>query len=221
MRYDELNTLDAHLRRLLARVPVDALIDVGAHQGGAGLRFRHAGFHGPIHSFEPVSANYERLTDVAAADASWSVSRVALGSAAGEATINTFPDGDFDSLHEPTGYGAGRFTKVRSRASEVVTVRTLDEVMAEPALAAARRVFLKIDTQGHDLEVVRGGETSIDRIVGLQFELSMKPVYEDAPSAVEALDYALRLGFEVTGLFPITRDRDGLRVVEFDCVMLR
>jgi hypothetical protein len=28
-------------------------------------------------------------------------------------------------------------------------------------------------------------------------------------------------GFQVTGIFPVARDKDNLRIVEFDCVMLR
>jgi hypothetical protein len=40
------------------------------------------------------------------------------------------------------------------------------------------------------------------------------------PSYHEALAELERLGFAVTGMFPVTRDA-GLRVIEFDCVMVR
>jgi hypothetical protein len=40
------------------------------------------------------------------------------------------------------------------------------------------------------------------------------PYYLDSIAALE------KLGFEVTGLFPIARD-NALRVIEFDCVMVQ
>jgi hypothetical protein len=34
-----------------------------------------------------------------------------------------------------------------------------------------------------------------------------------------ALEHYEAIGFQITGIFPVARDRDKLRVVEFDCVM--
>jgi hypothetical protein len=42
-----------------------------------------------------------------------------------------------------------------------------------------------------------------------------------AAKASYAAERLTELGFEVTGMFPVTRDRDLLRVVEFDCVLRR
>jgi hypothetical protein len=39
------------------------------------------------------------------------------------------------------------------------------------------------------------------------------------PSLAEGLGQLEDLGFEVTGMFPVTRDRDRLGAVEFDCVL--
>jgi hypothetical protein len=50
-------------------------------------------------------------------------------------------------------------------------------------------------------------------------ELPVVPIYEGMPSLVEGLGQLEDLGFEVTGMFPVTRDRDRLGAVEFDCVL--
>jgi hypothetical protein len=41
------------------------------------------------------------------------------------------------------------------------------------------------------------------------------------PGLAVTLERLDQLGFEVTGMFPVTRDRDLLRVIEFDCVLRR
>jgi len=59
------------------------------------------------------------------------------------------------------------------------------------------------------------------RVLALQLEVPVKHVYDGMPPLPQTLDRLAELGFEPTGMFPVTRDRDLLRVVEFDCVLRR
>jgi hypothetical protein len=38
---------------------------------------------------------------------------------------------------------------------------------------------------------------------------------------MEVITECNRLGFEITGMFPVSRDANNLAIVEFDCVMTR
>jgi len=42
-------------------------------------------------------------------------------------------------------------------------------------------VFLKMDTQGYDLEVFKGASGCLDLIQGIQSELSVQPLYKNMP----------------------------------------
>lgn len=101
-----------------------------------------------------------------------------------------------------------------SRSGQLDSV--IDELGGKRVL---RNVYLKMDTQGFDLEVVRGASATLSWVRALQTEISMRPLYQDAPSYQETLDVLIQRGFGVTGLFPIARD-ELMRVVEFDCVMV-
>ncbi len=81
------------------------------------------------------------------------------------------------------------------------------------------RVFLKSDTQGYDLNVMRGAVGCLHRIAALQVEVSIRRVYKGAPTYLEVLAELSGHGFEITGMFPVQRDPQ-LRVVNFDCVMI-
>src|SRR5581483_998862 len=101
-----------------------------------------------------------------------------------------------------------------------VQVRTLKSVLPElQARFAFRRPYLKLDTQGYDLEVMRGaGETLSSAIAALQTETSMIAIYKGMPNYLEVIQFLNQRGFEVTALQPVARDRL-LRVAELDCVM--
>src|SRR5215218_10092126 len=104
---------------------------------------------------------------------------------------------------------------------ENIEVRRLDEIAKRhPALSGARRALLKTDTQGFDLEVIRGAGAFLTRTVAVQIELSVLPIYENVPCYQDVIDELTAIGFALSGLFPVTLDRD-LRVIEFDGVFVR
>jgi hypothetical protein len=128
----------------------------------------------------------------------------------------------FSSLLEPTAFSRGHFGAASEVAHvEEVAMRRLEDVLPECTDGIAEpRVFLKLDTQGYDLQVLHGGGAALARVQALQSELSVRPLYQGAPSYVEALDRIRQHGYELSGVFPLERSAD-LRIIEFDCVMVR
>jgi FkbM family methyltransferase len=207
-------TLAYQLRDLLDRVNIDLLIDVGGYEGEYGKLLRAAGYRGPIVSYDPAPA--VELLDCARKDGAWTVRPVACSDAAGTATLHRYPGMShaFNSLHTETSLMAERFPVGTARQTTVETVR-LDSEPFE-----AHDVFLKIDTQGHDLHVLEGAAGILDRVRLVQMELSVLPIYEQTPPFDVAVGRVRDLGFTPTGFFPIT-SMDGMRVIEFDGVFIR
>jgi FkbM family methyltransferase len=215
-------TLGRHVAALLERLEVDCVIDVGAHEGGFGRLIRDNGWAGRLVSFEPVRSSFERLQAAAAPDASWTPHRLALGREAGRAAMHVTEGTVFSSFHERSETGAELWPAwTRTVRDEQVDVTRLDVVLDTLGIEPApQRMFLKMDTQGHDLEVFAGATGVLDRVVGLQSEVSLRPIYQGIPSFRDALATFEDAGFAITGLYPVTRDPDW-RVVEYDCVMIR
>ena len=46
-------------------------------------------------------------------------------------------------------------------------------------------------------------------------------IYDGVPRMTEAIDAFQQAGFYVTGMFPVSRELETGRVLEFDCVMVR
>ena len=55
----------------------------------------------------------------------------------------------------------------------------------------------------------------------MQAELALMTIYEGMPRLPGALADYEAAGFEVTALYPVSRERRTARVLEFDCVMVR
>jgi FkbM family methyltransferase len=216
-----------HVRELFAMLGVDCVLDVGANIGQYHEFLRlHVGYTGAVVSFEPVGELYERLAAASAGDPRWSVRRLALGEADGDAQINVMAERTLSSLL-PRDEAALRsmgyekyLRETEVARTETIPVRRLDAVFTEVVPAAARSVFLKSDTQGFDMAVIRGARASLDRLSAIQIELPVRPVYRGAEDYLDALAELSGLGYEVTGLFPVQRDAT-LRVVNIDAIMIR
>ena len=79
--------------------------------------------------------------------------------------------------------------------------------------------MLKVDTQGHDLAVLRGCGDRLRAFRVVVLEASNRAIYEDIPQLMDYLSFMQSHGFELTGTFPIRRD--GQHVIEFDCTFVR
>lgn len=215
-----------HLERLFRRLGVDAVLDVGANVGQFHEFLRlFLRYDGLIVSFEPIRELYEHVERLARADPRWTAHRLALGDVDSSAVINVFAERTLSSFLERDeqalrAMGYSKYLRETELArTEEVPVRRLDGVLHEYIPDPGARIFLKSDTQGFDMSVIRGATGCLDRIAALQIELSIRHVYKGAPSYSEALRELTALGFEITGMFPVQRDPQ-LRVVNFDCVMI-
>ncbi|HLY45601.1 MAG TPA: FkbM family methyltransferase [Stellaceae bacterium] len=212
-----------HLRQLFWKYQIECVVDVGANAGHYGRFLRHeVGYDGLIVSIEPLPRCFARLAETAAGDPDWMVLNCALGATAGQAQLNEMAYDQLSSFLEPKHDQAPHMAPLNQVRGRVpVQVRRLDAVLTDiEACRPLGPIYLKLDTQGFDLKVVAGAGSIIERVCGLQTEVSIVPIYHamtDWRSAIGALE---ELGFELSGLWAVNRD-PALRAVEFDCVMVR
>jgi FkbM family methyltransferase len=211
------------LRKLLGLLEVDLVIDVGANVGQyRDFLRRDVGYEGPIVSFEPIPWHVETLRQRARSDPRWHIEGCALGMLAGRASFNVMAESQFSSFLTPDHTVIGRFEEVNRVKTKVdVEVRRLDDVFADiDNRYGCRRPYLKIDTQGFDLEVIAGAEASLARICALQTEASVKRIYAGAPDYARTIEILQDKGFELSGIFNNNPSAHFPLLIEFDCFMI-
>jgi FkbM family methyltransferase len=210
-------------RRIFDLLNIECVIDVGANLGQYRDFIRlEVGFEGPIHSFEPVASLVGQLKQRQASDPSWFVHPFALGAQNVKKEINVMAATVFSSFLRPNNESVPEYTALNTvKSTERVTIRRLDDVLTQELSGVdLGRTYLKLDTQGFDLEVLKGGAFAVSKIPALQTELSFQPFYAGMPNFRDALDAFGCAGFVVSDLFLVAEDKQ-LMAAEFDCLMIR
>lgn len=219
--YPAPHTLAWHLREIITQRQVDLVVDVGAHHGGYAQLVRETvGYRGALVSIEPASAAYARVRERFGSDPQWHGLRVALGSAAGQATLNLYDKTVQNSLHLGSSFGTARFAELGAPAgAEAVAVERLDEILPpwDPS-----SVLLKVDTQGHDLQVLAGSSGILHLVPAVQIEVQTEPTYEAGADYLEVLAALHAQTYDLLGLWPVTRRRrGGLALLTMDALFVR
>jgi FkbM family methyltransferase len=214
--------LGLHSAKVFRQLQINCVIDVGAHVGGYGSWLRSNGYDGHIVSFEPVSRNFRLLSQRCVAESKWTAHQLALGSRDEERQINVTNATNFSSFYTPTAKSRLEFGDMSAiTTTESVTVKRLDTIFADVMPQIAKpRIYLKIDTQGWDLEVLNGASGCIDKVAAVQSEVSVQALYSGMPGLGESFQTLQDLGFTLSGLFPVVHD-SSLAVIELDCVAIR
>jgi len=210
-----------NLLAIMGRFNVNLVLDVGANVGQYASQLRQAGYRGRIVSFEPVSTAHAELARTAAADPGWLVApQMALGSEDGRIAIQISNRTDMSSILPIREETLVALPKSYNVGCEEVPVARLDRIFDEYA-GAGDRPFLKVDTQGFERQVLVGATGVLDRLAGIQLEMSLQPLYSGEAGYLELIAYLDERGFEPALILPGYFSKQLGRQLQIDGVFVR
>ncbi len=191
------------MRRLSARRRQLVVFDVGANVGQSVNRFRETLDDPIIHSFEPEPTTFSELRRRKGGVPGIHLNNFALGSSRGMAELNQNTNSDMSSILQP---GTDSWGTIDGKTS--VEVRTLDEYCDDHGVTHID--ILKSDTQGYDLEVLKGAERLMahGRIKLIYIEIIFSRMYEKLPRADEVYAYLADHGFSLVSFYEIHYQRE-------------
>lgn len=209
------------IRQVIRHCEIDLVLDVGANRGQyVSMLRRRVGYRGKVISFEPVSSIHEHLLRKLGGDRNWSLQTCALGSEETEQPINVMELDVFSSFLTPAGELPDRFRiENKVQRTETVPVRTLTSFFERGLIPADKNIFLKMDTQGFDFEVMKGASEYLHRIRAVQTELSFHELYRNMPSWQEVTSFLYGAGFILAGLYEVCSENT--RLLEADGIFVR
>jgi FkbM family methyltransferase len=184
---------------LLGNNPL-TIVDVGA-SGGVDLRWHNftTFFKGVL--FEPDPREYDRLKHSGRNDLI--ILNAALLDSVSEIDFHLCRKQQVSSVYLPNFNILNRFYD-RERFEVLKTIRlktdTLDNQLRNNGILEID--FIKIDTQGSELSVLKGSTDSLKNAIGLEVEVEFVDLYEKQPLFSEVDSFVRKFGFE---LFDIKR----------------
>ncbi len=167
------------------------IFDVGANVGQSCTAYAAALPDARIHAFEPVPATFDKLAAAVADHPHITAHRLALGRDAGTARMAMAAGGSTTA----------RIVQGEGPAQGMVDVRMAPGYVVAAELGVEAISYLKIDTEGFDLDVVLGFAPMLGRVDFVQVEAGMNP-YNRTHVPFRALEDALReCGFLLFGFY--------------------
>lgn len=195
---------------------IETVLDVGANRGQYAAEVRRVRPDVTVHSFEPLPGPFAVLEQAAQIDDDWHVHNVALGRAAAVQRMTISRNDESSSLLPMHAALTSAAPQTEAVGEIDVEVRTLDSFDA-----LGRNLFLKVDAQGYEAEVLGGASTTMDRALYVQLEVSLTPLYEGAPRPFEILKTMDDAGFVIHTLTPVFSDRRTARLMQADVLFSR
>jgi hypothetical protein len=109
---------------------------------------------------------------------------------------------------------------IRSVREESVPVARLDTLRGR-LFPESARLFVKLDVQGFELEVLKGAESTLHQAVGLECELSLAPIYEDQTLVSDVIRFLADRGFHLRALEPVFVHRATGELLQVDGLFTR
>ena len=220
-RFNAVSSKFSRVHKFFSDYIFDTVLDVGAYVGTYAKYLRELGFDGRIISFEPLSEVYPKIVEHSKKDINWIVApRMALGAEDGIKSINIAANYTSSSILEMEDSHLLGSPESIFVGSEMIRVFKLDNVVGN-FIKPENVVFLKLDVQGYELEVLEGAHKTLPFIKGLQIEISIEPLYKNQLIFNEMLNYVEQLGYELWDMQPCFWDKLTGKLLQFDGIFLR
>ena len=203
----------------LKELNVDTVFDVGANQGQYASSLFSSNFQGKIFSFEPYSRAHKSLLKLANKNPDWHVAPKCAVGRINKIVILNISENSFSSSLLPIldeHLNSAKYS--RYIGTESVPLITLDSFTKKIKF---KKAFLKIDTQGYELEVLLGAKSLMKKIVGIQLEVSIGNLYCGQPYYLDILQHIENMGFKLWSITPGFRDKKTDKLLQFDAIFFK
>lgn len=205
---------------LMSKLNIETVLDIGANIGQYAFDLRKLGYTNRIISFEPLRTAYEQLCNNSSKDSYWSVYNYALGSESCISTINVSGNSYSSSILQilPSHLESAPESKYVDK--EEIEIKRLDSVFNSFCIDTDR-VMLKIDTQGFEKNVIEGAAKVLDKIILIQLEMSIIPLYKNEMIFTEMINYLDDKGYQLVSLEDGFSDRGTGQLLQVDGIFVK
>jgi len=187
--------IDVKFNEFYANNPI-TIIDVGA-AGGIHKRWKKINKYLKAYCFEPDKRSYEKLSD----DANIIYRNIGLNNKKSIVKLHLTKKPTCSSIYPPNEKLINNFPKSdRFCVIKKVDIKT-DTLDNQLSLLDCNNVdFIKLDTQGSELNIIQGAKNILNSVFGLEIEVEFNPIYIDQPLFCHINSFLSNYGFQLFDL---------------------
>jgi len=195
---------------------------VGANIGQFASELLDNQFKGEIISFEPLADAHIQLILNSKKYDNWKIfERTAIGNSEGEIKINISQNSVSSSILNISNVHLNASNKSAYVGSELTKITKLDNIYNNGSELIDKSVFLKIDTQGFEWEVLLGASNMINNVKGILCELSFDNLYDGQKNWLEIIDFLEKRGFRLWSIQYGLTDKNSGRTLQCDAIFYK
>jgi len=198
---------------------IQTVIDIGAHTGSFAYAIRSYLPLAQIYSFEPLADCFQILTRNLDRGGRFQAFNVALGNEQGEIAMQRSEFSPSSSILPMAEAHKQAFPWTAKTEPVLVRIQRLDDFARQ--LRLERKVLLKIDVQGYELEVLQGGMGTLNAIDYVNVECSFQVLYKGQASFHQVYEFLTSRGFAYAGSWgQMFSPRDG-SILQINALFVR
>jgi len=220
INYPVQNTNEGILINTIEKLQIDLLLDIGANNGDWALEIRENGYAGKIYSFEPQSVPFKQLELLSSKDQKWHTFNYGLGNSNNEKIINISKNSVSSSILPMLKKHEKAEPNSVYRGKEKIKIRKLDSIH-QSIITKNEKVFLKLDTQGYEFDILKGSVQFMEKISGIQIEMSLKKLYKGELDFSEMKKFLNEIGFVLIHIHDGFKDKNTGELLQVDALFQR
>ena len=202
---------------------INSIIDVGANNGQFAEEIFKNGFNGYVLSFEPLKIEHSNLLDkkFEMKEYNWEIAeRCGLGASEKKLDINISGMRQSSSILDISEIHTNLYPKSINIGKEEIDIFPLDKYYNK-IINMKKNILIKIDTQGYELEILKGAKKTLEYVDAVYAEVSLVKLYKSQPLFDEIFDFIKKFGFSVWSVDRAVGNKNTGQTYQLDVLFIK
>jgi FkbM family methyltransferase len=195
------------------------IFDVGANIGQSAIAFNVLFPEAEIYSFEPIPQCYQIMASRTKSIPKIHLFNMGLGEVSTEADFALNEFSGSSSFLPLTDAHKEIYEYAKNTTTIKAVVKRLDDIA--PALDAKPPIMMKIDVQGFEDKVIKGGQKTVEKSSVVIVETSFRHLYDQQPLFQDVYNSLNKLGFEYRGALENMYEPKTGEILQSDSLFVR
>ncbi|MEM0173177.1 MAG: FkbM family methyltransferase [Sulfolobaceae archaeon] len=184
----------------LKKYPIRTIIDVGANEGQFARYISKIFPEAILYCFEPVPETFEKLKNWAVKNGNINAFNIALGDFNGDIEMLQHTEhSPSSSILKTSEICESLYPFTKKQKTINVRQMTMDNAIQSLNMTLKPDVLIKLDVQGYEDRVIRGGEEIFRNAKACILEICLDELYKEQANFREIIELLYNLGFNYAG----------------------